>query len=49
MPRQLLLIKKQAILNYPISNLNRSVGAILSNEISKIHEHIGLPEDTFET
>ena len=40
--------KKASILNYPISNLNRSVGAILSNEISKIHEHIGLPEDTLK-
>jgi glutamate synthase (NADPH/NADH) large chain len=40
--------KKQTTLNYPINNLNRSVGAILSNEISKIHEHIGLPEDTLK-
>ena len=40
--------KKATILSYPINNLNRSVGAILSNEISKIHAHIGLPEDTLK-
>ncbi len=33
-------------LNYPIQNTNRSVGAIVSNEISKIYGHLGLPEDT---
>lgn len=40
--------KKSITLSYPISNLNRSVGAILSNEISKIHAHTGLPEDTLK-
>jgi glutamate synthase (ferredoxin) len=38
--------KKQMILDYPIKNTNRAVGAIVSNEISKIYGHLGLPEDT---
>ena len=38
--------KEQMILNYPIKNTNRAVGAIVSNEISKIYGHLGLPEDT---
>ena len=38
--------KEQMTLNYPIGNTNRSVGAIVSNEISKIYGHLGLPEDT---
>ena len=33
-------------LEFKINNTNRSVGAILSNEISKIHGANGLPEDT---
>jgi glutamate synthase (ferredoxin) len=33
-------------LEYPINNVNRTVGAIVSNEISKIYGHLGLPEDT---
>jgi glutamate synthase (NADPH/NADH) large chain len=32
--------------DYPINNTNRTVGAIVSNEISKIYGHLGLPEDT---
>jgi len=32
--------------DYPIQNTNRSVGAITSNEISKLHGEDGLPEDT---
>ncbi|MGV3561600.1 glutamate synthase large subunit [Larkinella arboricola] len=31
---------------YPIINLNRAVGTVLSNEISKIHAGKGLPEGT---
>lgn len=31
---------------YKIKNTNRTVGAILSNEISKLHGKQGLPEDT---
>ena len=33
-------------LSYPIHNTDRSLSAILSNEISKRHGHTGLPEDT---
>ena len=38
--------KKSITLQYDINNTNRSLGAILSNEISKKHGFIGLPEDT---
>ena len=38
--------KEKMTLAYPINNINRSVGAIVSNEISKIYGHLGLPEDT---
>ena len=38
--------KEKMTLNYPIHNTNRSVGAIVSNEISKKYGHLGLPEDT---
>jgi glutamate synthase (NADPH/NADH) large chain len=38
--------KQQMTLEYPINNTNRSVGAIVSNEISKKYGHLGLPEDT---
>ncbi|VAW24401.1 Glutamate synthase [NADPH] large chain, partial [hydrothermal vent metagenome] len=38
--------KEKMILNYPIHNTNRSVGAILSNEISKKYGYLGLPKDT---
>jgi glutamate synthase (ferredoxin) len=40
--------KEKMILNYPINNTNRSVGAIISNEISKIYGYLGLPEDTLK-
>jgi glutamate synthase (ferredoxin) len=33
-------------LTYPIKNIDRTVGAIVSYEISKIYGHQGLPEDT---
>ena len=33
---------------FPIKNTDRSVGAILSNELSKIYGDIGLPEDTLK-
>jgi len=32
--------------NFPIKNTDRSVGAMLSNEISKIYGSTGLPDDT---
>ncbi|WP_405565462.1 glutamate synthase large subunit [Polaribacter sp. Asnod6-C07] len=38
--------KEKMNLAYPINNINRTVGAIVSNEISKIYGHLGLPEDT---
>ena len=38
--------KEKMNLDYPIKNTNRAVGAIVSNEISKIYGHLGLPEDT---
>ncbi len=38
--------KEKMTLEFPIHNTNRTTGAILSNEISKIHGSKGLPEDT---
>ena len=38
--------KEKMTLAYPINNTNRTVGAIVSNEISKKYGHLGLPEDT---
>ncbi|GAA4895780.1 glutamate synthase large subunit [Flaviramulus aquimarinus] len=38
--------KVPTTLEFPISNVDRSVGAIISNEISKAHGHLGLPENT---
>ena len=38
--------KEKMNLVYPIKNTDRTVGAIVSNEISKIYGHLGLPEDT---
>ena len=38
--------KRKQEFNYWIQNTNRSVGAITSNEISKLHGEEGLPEDT---
>ncbi len=38
--------KEKMTLAYPIKNVDRTVGAIVSNEISKIYGHLGLPEDT---
>ena len=40
--------KEKMTLDYPINNTNRSVGAIVSNEISKIYGYLGLPEDTIK-
>ena len=33
---------------FPIKNTDRSVGAILSNEISKVHKGKGLPDGTYD-
>ena len=38
--------KIKQVLNFPIKSTNRTVGAIISNEISKIHGSKGLPKDT---
>ena len=38
--------KVPTTLEFPINNVDRSVGAIISNEISKAHGHLGLPENT---
>lgn len=38
--------KEKQVLEFPINNTNRTTGAIISNEISKIHGGKGLPEDT---
>ncbi|MDT0691477.1 glutamate synthase large subunit [Salegentibacter sp. F188] len=38
--------KEKMSLDFPISNINRTTGAILSNEISKIHGENGLPLNT---
>ncbi|MDT0552649.1 glutamate synthase large subunit [Urechidicola vernalis] len=41
-----LFRKEKMTLNYEIKNTDRTVGAIVSNEISKKYGHLGLPEDT---
>ena len=38
--------KEPVTLDYPISNTNRTTGAIISNEISKMHGATGLPKNT---
>ncbi len=38
--------KNETDLHYRIHNTDRAVGAIISNEISKLHGEDGLPEDT---
>ncbi|WP_029035413.1 glutamate synthase large subunit [Salinimicrobium terrae] len=38
--------KEKMNLDYAISNINRTTGAIISNEISKIHGAKGLPKNT---
>ena len=41
-----LFRKEEMNLSYNINNTNRTIGAIVSNEISKKYGHLGLPEDT---
>ncbi|MCK8480474.1 glutamate synthase large subunit [Psychroserpens algicola] len=43
---QALFRRQQTHLDLPITNIDRAVGAIVSNEISKIYGAQGLPEDT---
>ncbi len=40
--------KEKMNLNFPINNTNRTTGAIISNEITKIHGEKGLPEGTLQ-
>jgi len=40
--------KEKMKLHYPIANTDRSVGAIISNEISKIYGANGLPKNTLQ-
>ena len=41
-----IIAKEPQTLHFDIRNTNRSVGALLSNEISKAHGRDGLPQDT---
>ncbi|WP_422107270.1 glutamate synthase large subunit [Winogradskyella sp.] len=43
---QALFRRQRTHLDLPITNMDRAVGAIVSNEISKIYGAKGLPEDT---
>lgn len=43
---QALFRRQRTYLDLPITNIDRAIGAILSNEISKIYGAQGLPEDT---
>ncbi|WP_299213412.1 glutamate synthase large subunit [uncultured Dokdonia sp.] len=45
---QALFRRQKTHLAMPITNVDRAVGAILSNEISKIYGADGLPEDTID-
>ena len=41
-----IINKRITTLEYPIQNTDRALGAIISNEISKLYGEKGLPEDT---
>ena len=43
-----IISKEQQTLHFDIKNTDRSVGALLSNEISKTHGRDGLPADTLK-
>ncbi len=43
-----LFRKEKSILHFPIHNTDRAVGAIISNEISKIYGAEGLPDNTLK-
>ena len=43
-----LFRKEKTVLDFPIHNTDRAVGAIISNEISKIYGAKGLPENTLK-
>ena len=44
--REAIASKQPVQLEYPVRNVNRTVGAMLSGEIAKLHGHEGLPADT---
>ena len=46
--KESVLNKTGIKLRYPIQNTDRAVGAIMSNEISKLYGSDGLPEDTLD-
>jgi len=55
MDRQLISLSDNALTNktkvsikMPISNFNRSTGAMLSGEVARLHGHEGLPPDTIK-
>ncbi len=37
---------KPVVIELPVGNVNRTVGAMLSGEVAKKYGHVGLPEDT---
>lgn len=43
-----LFRKEKIVLDFPIHNTDRAIGAIISNEISKIYGAEGLPENTLK-
>ena len=43
-----LFRKEKITLDFPIKNTDRAVGAIISNEISKIYGAEGLPDNTLK-
>ncbi len=43
-----LFRKEKTMLDFPIHNTDRAVGAIISNEISKIYGNDGLPDNTLK-
>jgi glutamate synthase (ferredoxin) len=43
-----LFRKEKTVLDFPIHNTDRAVGAIISNEISKIYGSDGLPDNTLK-
>ncbi|WP_452231092.1 glutamate synthase large subunit [Lacinutrix sp. MEBiC02404] len=45
---QALFRRQKTYLEMPITNVDRAVGAVISNEISKIYGADGLPEDTID-
>jgi len=38
----------QVLLDFPIRNVNRTVGTMLGHEVTKVHGGLGLPDDTID-